>query len=494
MIIKSDKDVIEAYLHDESGLSGAFCEKVLIPENYSEVSAILKEASSNNIPLSISGAGTGVTGGRLPFGGTVLSLEKLDAIISVKPGSMTVQAGVPITKIHEAAGSIGYFYPPDATEWDASIGGNIATNASGSRSFKYGSTRQYIDSIKVILADGEMLDIPRGKYLAKGQTIEILNPKSETLNKIQIPNIQMPNIKNAAGYYSKPGMDLIDLFIGSEGTLGVVVEAQLKLLPITGYTFAAFAFFDANEQALAFVKDAKSETFLNREKNNANGLNALAMEYFDKNSLVLLRKKFGNIPSGKNAAIFFEEEITPEREPVFLDDWAALLEKNGVNIESVWSATEPEKEAEFKKIRHELPVLVNEIVRSRGIAKVGTDIAVPWGKFPEMFSFYVKELSASGMDHLVFGHIGDDHLHANILPKNETERKKAKEIYLRFARAAVALGGTVSAEHGIGKLKHAFLREMYGEQGISEMARLKKYLDPKMILGRDNIFPCERLS
>lgn len=494
MIIKSDKDVIEAYLHDESGLLGAHCDKVLIPETYSEVSDILKEASSKNIPVSISGAGTGVTGGRLPFGDNVLSLEKLDNILSVNPGSMTVQAGVPITKIHQAAGSIGYVYPPDATEWDASIGGNIATNASGSRSFKYGSTRQYIDSIKVVLANGEILDVPRGKYLAKGLTIEILNPKSEALTKFQIPNIQMPNIKNAAGYYSKPDMDLIDLFIGSEGTLGVIVEARLKLLPVEGYTFAAFAFFDSNEQALAFVKDAKSRTFLSRKNMDPKGLNALAIEYFDKNSLSLLRNKFGNIPSDKNAAIFFEEEITPEREPGFLDDWAALLEKNGVNIESVWSATEPEKEAEFKKIRHELPVLVNEIVRSRGIAKVGTDIAVPWEKFPEMFSVYVKELSASGMDHLIFGHIGDNHLHANILPKNEAERQKAKEIYLRFARTAVALGGTISAEHGIGKLKHAFLREMYGERGICEMVRVKKYLDPKMILGRDNIFPCEKLS
>lgn len=291
----------------------------------------------------------------------------------------------------------------------------------------------------------------------------------------------MPNIKNAAGYYSKPGMDLIDLFVGSEGTLGVVVEASLKLLPLAGYTFAAFAFFDSNEKTLDFVKDAK-------------GQDALAIEYFDKNSLDLLRTKFDSIPLGKEAAIFFEEEITLEKEGIFLDRWAALLEKNGVNIDSVWSATEPLKELEFKKIRHELPVLVNEIVRSRGIAKIGTDIAVPENRFPEMMDIYKRELSASGMDHLIFGHIGDNHLHANILPKNEREREKAKKIYLGFAKTAVAFGGTVSAEHGIGKLKHAFLREMYGDAGLREMARVKKYLDPKGILGRDNIFPKELLG
>jgi D-lactate dehydrogenase (cytochrome) len=481
MIVKTDRDVIGSYLHDESGLLGAHCDKVIIPETYEEVSCAIKEASSNNIPVSVSGAGTGVTGGRLPFGGMVVSLEKLDKILNISPGSMTVQAGVPITKIHEAAASVGHFYPPDATEWDASIGGNISTNASGSRSFKYGPTRKYVDSIKVVLANGEIIDVSRGQYLAKGQTIEILNPKSKILNKFQIPNIQIPNIKNAAGYYSRPDMDLIDLFIGSEGTLGIIVEARLLLLPASGYVFAAFAFFDKNENALGFVTEARNA-------------DALAIEYFDKNSLDMLRSRFPKIPSGREAAIFFEEEITPDKEDSFMDKWAALLEKYGVNIENVWGATEPEKELEFKKIRHELPVIVNEIVRSRGIAKVGTDIAVPFEKFPEMFSIYTKELSASGMDHLIFGHIGDNHLHANILPKNEAEMKKAKEIYLRFAKAAVSLGGTVSAEHGIGKLKHAFLREMYGDKGLMEMARVKKTLDPKGILGRGNIFPEELLG
>ena len=474
MIVKTDKDVIEAYLHDESGLLGAGCDRVFIPESYEEVSAILKDASSKKTPVTVSGAGTGVAGGRLPFGGIVLSLEKLDRILEVSPGRMTVQAGVSITKIHDAAASTGYFYPPDATEWDASIGGNISTNASGSRSFKYGSTRKYVDSIKVVLANGEIIDIPRGKYLAKGQTIE-------ALNKIQIPNIQMPNIKNAAGYYSKPGMDLIDLFIGSEGTLGVVIEASLKLLPVPGYVFAAFAFFESNRSALDFVAEARLS-------------GALAIEYFDGNSLTMLRDRFPRIPAGKEAAIFFEEEITEENERGFMDKWASLLEKYGVNIENVWGATEPEKELEFKKIRHELPVIVNEIVRSRGIAKVGTDIAVPFEKFREMFSFYEKELSSSGMDYLIFGHIGDCHLHANILPRSEKERDAAKDIYLRFAKKAVSLGGTVSAEHGIGKLKHAFLREMYGEDGIREMVRVKKALDPEGILGRDNIFPKELLG
>ncbi len=473
MIIKTDKDVIASYLHDESGLLGAHCDKVFIPETYQEVSDVLKQASFDKTPIYLSGAGTGVTGGRLPFGGVVISLEKLDRILDIKPGEIRVQAGVPITRIHEAAGSIGYIYPPDATEWDASIGGNIATNASGSRSFKYGATRNYVEEIKVVLAGGKVLDIPRGKYSAKGRSFDL----SADMH-FNIPDYKMPDIKNAAGYYSKENMDLIDLFIGSEGTLGVIVEARLKLLPMQGYTFAAFAFFDKVPHALDFVEQARISS----------AVDPLAIEYFDRNAIKLLKKKFDFMPDGPEAVIFFEEEITPEKEDCFLDNWAALLGNNGVNIEDVWSATESKKEAEFKNIRHEIPVLVNEIIRERGIPKVGTDIAVPSERFREMFDMYREELSGSGMDHLIFGHIGDSHLHANILPKNEQEQEKAKEIYLKFAKKAVSLGGTVSAEHGIGKLKHAFLREMYGDSGISEMIRVKKYLDPGFILSRDNIF------
>lgn len=473
MIIKTDKEIIASYLRDESGLLGAHCDKVVIPESYQEVSDVLKQASFDKTPIYLSGAGTGVTGGRLPFGGVVISLEKLDRILDVRPGEIRVQAGVSIARIHEAAGSTGYIYPPDATEWDASIGGNIATNASGSRSFKYGATRNYVEEIKVVLAGGKVLDIPRGRYSAKGRSFDLSADM-----RFNIPDYRMPDIKNAAGYYTKDNMDLIDLFIGSEGTLGVIVEARLRLLPLQGYTFAAFAFFDKVSQALDFVEQAR----------NSSSVDPLAIEYFDKNAIKLLKKKFDLMPDGPEAVIFFEEEITPEKENGFLDNWAALLENNGVDIEDVWSATEPKKEAEFKNIRHEIPVLVNEIIRERGIPKVGTDIAVPSERFREMFDIYQKELSGSGMDHLIFGHIGDSHLHANILPKNGQEQIKAKGIYLKFAKKAVSLGGTVSAEHGIGKLKHAFLREMYGDRGISEMIRVKKYLDPGFILSRDNIF------
>lgn len=470
MIIKSDPETITPYLSDQSGLNGAFCEKVYIPEDYQEVLEVLKQSYLDNLLITISGAGTGVTGGRLPFGGIVISLEKLNKVLEIADDFMVVQAGVSLDTIHKLAKGKKLIYPPDATEWNAFVGGNIATNASGARSFKYGATRKYIEEIKVALPDGNLLDIQRGKIFA--------NRKVFTFGRdynFEIPRYLMPEIKNAAGYFSKENMDLIDLFIGSEGTLGVILETKLRLLPFDGEIFSAFVFFDKNSKALDFVAELRN-------------LDVLSIEYFDKNSLNLLRQKVSQIPLNKEAAIFFEKEYFDNDIEEALIEWLEILSKYKIHDDDIWATFDENKEFEFKNIRHELPVIVNEIVKSRGFAKVGTDIAVPLKNFDLMFSYYIKYLEESKIDYLIFGHIGDCHLHANILPKNAEEEKKAKDIYVELVKKAVSLGGTVSAEHGIGKLKHKFLLEMYGQKGIDEMIRVKKVFDPKLLINRGNIF------
>jgi len=482
MIVKQDQDLIKPYLEDASGLNGAHTDKVFLPENYDEISQVLKAASASNVPITVSGGGTGVTGGRLPFGGQVIAMDRLNKILDLDKESITVQAGVPITEIHAAAESLGYFYPPDATEWTAFIGGNIATNASGARTFKYGATRKYVNRIKVVLSSGEILDIKRG------QKFPISN------FQFPIPNYKMPEIKNAAGYYSRPGMDLIDLFIGSEGTLGVIVEAELELLPKVGFGFAGFAFFEEEDRALDFVGEIKKQTFESRNKKDPAGIDALAIEFFDANAIVLLRTKHPAIPAKTRALVFFEEEITPQKENTYLEKWGSLLEKHGVSLDDVWTAGTPEKEKELKDIRHSMPEAVNEVVKKRGYPKAGTDIAVPHGRFREMFRFYRDVLGCSEIDNLIFGHIGDSHLHVNMLPGAEEEFRAVKDIYIKFVRKAVSLGGTASAEHGIGKLKHAYLKEMYGEKGVNEMIRVKRDLDPSLILGPDNIFPYQKVE
>ncbi|MCM8798967.1 MAG: FAD-binding oxidoreductase, partial [Candidatus Omnitrophica bacterium] len=193
-------------------------------------------------------------------------------------------------------------------------------------------------------------------------------------------------------------------------------------------------------------------------------------------------------------ALLVEQEYTPENQNAVLDEWVNFLDKKGILLENSWfSQTDKEKEF-FQEFRHTLPELVNRMVKRNGFPKIGTDLAVPEEKFLSTYRFYQKLLKETKLEYVIFGHIGDNHLHINILPKNEEEFIKTKNIYTEMVKKVVEMGGTVSAEHGIGKLKHKYLEMMFGEGAIKEMAYLKKQLDPALILGLDNIFPKELLS
>ena len=177
-----------------------------------------------------------------------------------------------------------------------------------------------------------------------------------------------------------------------------------------------------------------------------------------------------------------------------MEQWAEALEKHGAPLEKAWFSEGKKERETFREFRHRLPEKVNHIVKSNKLPKVGTDIAVPATHFREMMGFYKEKFEGSRVNYLVFGHIGDCHLHANLLPSNEEEFAYCRKIYLELVEKAISFGGTVSAEHGIGKLKHAFLEKMTGRKSMLEMARLKESIDRAAILGRGNIFPGELLS
>ena len=481
MIIKTDPDIIKSYFEDYSGLLGGYADKVILPENEKEIKDILIEAYSKKIPVTISGGGTGVTGARIPFGGWVLSTENLDKIIEIdkKSLSATLQPGVRLSGLENRLSPIGLTYPPDPTEPNAFLGGTISTNASGAKGFKYGPTRNYIKRLRIMLSAGDIIDIKRGEYfINKGKTFKLKLKDKEI--KINMPNYSMPGIKTAAGYYIKDNMDLLDLFIGQEGTLGIILEADITLGIRPEEMMSFFSFFPSEDDAIDFVKDAKTGQ-------------AMSLEYMDSNSLELLRTKYTNIPKSARSMVYFEQDYKKESESRTIDFWTRLLEKHKALMEVSYFADSDKERIKLKELRHALPDMVNKIVRKNKMPKVGTDIAVPDDKFKEMFGFYKEKLMSSNINYVIFGHIGESHMHVNMLPETEEEFKKSRLVYMDFVKKAVSLGGTVSAEHGIGKLKHAFLEIMYGKDNLKQMAVLKKSLDPHCILGLDNIFPKELL-
>jgi FAD/FMN-containing dehydrogenase len=283
--------------------------------------------------------------------------------------------------------------------------------------------------------------------------------------------IPLPQVtKNTAGYLLRPGMDWIDLFAGSEGTLGVVTEARLRLLPAPATVLAGVVFFGNDDSALGAVEHWRATTA------------ARMLEYFDAASLALLRPPFPEIPGEARAAILFDQELGSEDDPE-IDEWLARIEADGALTDS-WFAISAVDRERFRRFRHALPELVNDTVRRAGALKMGTDYAVPLAANPEMMAYYRRRLDEEFPGrYVIFGHIGDAHLHVNLFSSPD-DPQKATALILEFARKAVELGGTVSAEHGLGKRKAHLLKLQYVPEQLEAMRAVKRRLDPGNILGR----------
>ncbi len=501
MQVKTQRDEIQDYLIDASNLQGGNADKLFIPESREEIAEILREANEQNVGVTISGARTGTVGGAIPFGGFVISLEKfkkLEISKNANGGTAVVGAGVSLTDVQKATDAEGLFYPPDPTEWSCQIGGTVATNASGARSFKYGSTRDYVERLEIVLPDGDFLNLKRGEVFSENGFIEIKTENGNEI-KVKLPTYKQPNVrKNTSGYFSGEKIDAIDLFIGSEGTLGIVTEIGLKLLPKPKGFLSGIVFFQDEKDLLNSVNEMRKNSFETRQNRKSqtakyNSLDATVIEYFDGQSLKFISEKFPDTPEKMAGAIFFEQETTLENEDELFEKWNELLEKHNAEIEKSWFAINEQDLEKMREFRHALPVSVNERIVKYKQRKVGTDMAVPDEKFESFLKFYKTKLDESGLEYVIFGHIGDNHLHANMIPKNASEMTKAKHLYGRFIAQAIMFGGTISAEHGIGKLKSKYLYVMYGERYLNEMAELKKAFDRKGILGRENIMDAKFL-
>ena len=491
MQVKTQADELENYLTDASNLPGGFADKLFIPETAAEIAEILIEANAQKIPVTVSGARTGTVGGAIPFGGYLISLEKFNKIKQIDKDNLTatVESGVSLLDFQKAVEAENLFYPPDPTEWSCQIGGTVATNASGARSFKYGATREFVKRLEIVLPTGEILNLRRGEIVSENGFIEI-----GANIKAKLPTYPQPDVrKNTSGYFSGEKIDAIDLFIGSEGTLGIITEIELKILPKPESFFSGIVFFENEADLLNFVDQARSLSFATRQIQNSkfkiqNSIDASLIEYFDEKALKFISEKFPEVPEGAKGAIFFEQETTAETEDALLEKWNELLEKHGADLEQSWFTTTEQDREKMREFRHALPVSVNERIVKYKQKKVGTDMAVPDAHFASYLKFYQEKLNESKLDYVILGHIGDNHLHANILPKTTEEAVKAGHLYGRFIAQSIMLGGTISAEHGIGKHKSKYLYVQYGERFLNEMAELKKAFDPHGILGRGNIF------
>ncbi len=416
------------------------------PETEAEVAEILARASAQGIPVTITGALTGLAGGASPQGGWAVSLSKLRKL-EVAPGLARVGPGVLLRELQTAAVNSGQFYAPDPTENTSSIGGNVAANASGSRSFRYGATRRHVRALRVAFMDGTIREIHRSEKV-----------------DFDVPAISLPRTtKLSAGYPLAPGMDMVDLIIGSEGTLGAVTEAELQLLPAPGERLGGVVFFPSEEAAMDAVERWRPTPGLNM------------IEYMDHASLQMME-----VP--QRAALMIELEAGKDGEMADLD-MAGGLESDS------WFAISAQDRERFRIFRHSLAEKANDRVRRTGFTKLGTDYAVPLENSRRMMMEYRKALDHEFPGkYMIYGHLGDAHVHVNAFPESKQEYERVKDVMTDLARAAVALGGAVGAEHGLGKRKTHLLEIQYPPDQIEAMKNVKRRFDPQWLLGQGTLF------
>jgi D-lactate dehydrogenase (cytochrome) len=533
IIVDSAERIRESYLDylsDESRYGDASADRLIVAHDEEQIARALTDAAAEGSEVTVSGGRTGIVGGAVPRAGTLLSLAEMNRITGLRrlpDGGFALRAepGVTIADLRErleakdlgidatdftgeAAADVasftaderGWFYPPDPTEDTAHLGGTVAANASGARSFRYGATRRHVLGLRVCLATGDVLAIERGSVSAELGRFTIDTPGGEI--GLAVPSYKMPSTKNAAGYYARPDMDLVDLFIGSEGTLGVLTEIEVRLSPRPEGILSALAFFGSDADALAFVQHARGD-----QGARPDAVAPLALEFFDSKSLDFLRERkltqglsseIPELPSDAAAGVLFEQDYAEDDLPDAYEGWERVLEAHGSSMDRTWGGMEEGELAKLRALRHNVAEEVNNVIAGAKaehpeIHKVGTDAAVPDPALAPIFEFCRTRLDATGLQYVIFGHVGDSHLHLNVMPRDPDELRLAKEAALAVAREAVRLGGTVSAEHGIGKLKHDFLRLMYGDEGLAEMAAVKRALDPDGVLNRGVMFPQDLL-
>lgn len=511
------------YLNDESRFRG-HAEGLVRVRSENDVVGLLVSANRWRMPLTVVSGKTSLTGAPVPAGGIVVDVKALNSVDPDDPSD--VGPGINLKSYKDLVREKGVFYPPDPTSEDScTLGGTVATNASGALSYLYGPTRDYVAGLRLALPTGSVLEVQRGLVTSNGGFFRIpadlLLPQAQRDIVIPVPDtpaLSWRRCKNSAGLFSSDPMDLVDLFVGCEGILGVFLRIRTRLLPARGPYFALVLHIPNRECTVRFVQFVDNLRRYFRESDKAvepiirKDLAGLAwdsptdlqplrmivpscMEWLGNSVAPLLSRDRARKLAGPYGTLYLEQEYgSGEDQMERAGLWAALIEAfnrdysdNGIVTEAALD------EAQIRKLRqerHSVPEKLNELIQP-GLVKVGMDFAVPIERLEELLTLY--DSLPSGKSY-VFGHIGNAHLHVNMLPDTLEEMEIFREISRDLAKKVCLMGGSVSGEHGIGKMKHDSLETMIGPQAVSKIRAIKNILDPQSILNVGNMIPLTEQS
>lgn len=441
--VRSDPQLLAAYAKDESDAGEFLPDLVVFPGSAGDVSKVFKACQEWGVPVTPCAARSGKSGGSLClFGGVALSLERMNRILSISAENLTavVEPGVITGELMKSVEAQGLFYPPDPNSWEfCTLGGNIAENAGGPRALKYGVTREYVLGMQWVMPDGEILEVGH-------QTI-----------------------KGVAGY------DLVGLFVGSEGTLGVATRITLQLLPLPRVIKTALLTFASMAQAARAITAVLAAGILPR-----------TLELMDDVSLRAVTGRGFDFPEAAQAAVIAEVDGNHE-DGVFAELLAlgeVCTREGAVEILVASSADQRERLWAARRV-------VSTALRALKRHKISEDIAVPRERIPEVIEKLKAMGTEMGLTVATYGHAGDGNLHANILYDSKEDRPKVEEAIRRMLELTVSVGGTITGEHGVGYAKRDYLALEQAAPVIALQRKLKRLLDPLGLLNPGKIFPAE---
>ncbi len=503
-------------LEDAAHYPGGSAIGVLRPRSIDEVSAALRGGQ----PILPIGAQSSLTGGATPFGDVVLSTERLQSLI-VDGDRVRAGAGVPLQAVQDELSKSGRWFPPVPTYLGACAGGAVATCAAGAATFKYGSVREWVESLTVVLAGGDVLRLSRGECRAQAGRFTIATAGGD--RTIAIPHLRMPDVpKRSAGYHVAPDMDLIDLFIGSEGTLGVIAEATFRTAALPGGLCRALVPAASEEVAIALVGELRSAAIETWRTHDPLGVDISAIEHIDARAIAVVREDGVDrrlditLPSGAAVVLLIDLELSKTADDANL--WSQLesardadapdspllrfcriLDRAGVLDDAeIALPGDRSRAAAFAELREAVPAGVNRRVAlakriDGGISKTAADMIVPFDRFRDMLRQCRVLFEQRGLDLAVWGHISDGNVHPNVIPRRADDVAKGRDAILELGEWVIAAGGCPLAEHGVGRhpIKQQLLRKLYGSAGVDAMRAVKLSLDPKGLLARGVIFPTQ---
>jgi D-lactate dehydrogenase (cytochrome) len=485
------------------------------PRSVEEVSACLQQGG-RLLPV---GAQSSLTGGATPMGDVVLSTERLTAL-ELSGDRIRVAAGVPLQVLQDHLAATGRWFPPVPTFLGATAGGAAATCAAGAATFKYGTVREWVEGLTIVLAGGDILELTRGECQASPEGTFTIDTASGP-RVVRLPAIRMPDVpKRAAGYFLAPGMDLIDLFIGSEGTLGVIAEAVFRTAPLPAGTCRALVPVPNEALAIAVAGELRSAAQETWRWRDPLGIDIAAIEHIDARAIALLREdgidRTLNIrlPPDTAVALLIDFELSSAAGDLWrqletvrdadtgdapLVRFCRRLDRHGLLDDTEIALPNNRSRAQqLAEFREAVPAAVNSRIaaahhESAAMTKTAADMIVPFDRFAEMMTACRRLFTERELDLVVWGHISDGNVHPNVLPRRPEDVTRGQEAILALGDEVIAMGGCPLAEHGVGRnpIKQELLWRLYGSAGIDGMRALKLSLDPNGSLANGVIFPAQ---